>query len=288
VLVVTSLDMASAYQHTGVAACLAGQGQNLSCGGIEQSFRNHFQSLGGFVIFLYFLPLLTGLLLAAPIALELEQGTYQMIWSQSVSRTWWLMTRLGIVAAVSILVSLGFALLMTWWRSPLDHLDGRLSQGFDFEGTVLIAYTLFALALGVASGVVLRRTAPAIGVTITGFLVLRATVALLRPHYVAPVLTRWPLSAEPRVPGQSTDWVLNDGYMNRAGHEVIDVMSICSSTLPKGAMSSCLQHYGISYFRLYQPAGRFWLFQEIESAIFIVPTMALFGITVWWVRHHLT
>lgn len=288
VLLVTGLNMASDFEHTGVAACLAGQGQNLSCGGIERSFQNQFQSLDGFVVFLYFLPLLIGLLLAAPFAQEWEQGTYRMVWSQSVGRTRWLVTRLGLTVGVALLTSLALVLVMTWWRGPLDQLNGRFSQGFDFEGTVPIAYTLFVLALGVAAGAVLRRTVPAIGVTITGFLALRAAVVLLRPHYEAPVLRRWPLAAEPRVPTQSTNWVLNDGYMDRLGHQVNDVLSICSSTLPKAAMTSCLQEHGISYFRLYQPAGRFWLFQGIESAIFLVPAVILLGIAFWWVRYRVT
>jgi hypothetical protein len=35
---------------------------------------------------------------------------------------------------------------------------------------------------------------------------------------------------------------------------------------------------------LYQPAGRFWLFQAIETGIFTALALALVGFSVWWIR----
>jgi hypothetical protein len=38
----------------------------------------------------------------------------------------------------------------------------------------------------------------------------------------------------------------------------------------------------------YHPAGRFWLFQGIESAIFVSLSVALLAGTVWWMRFRVT
>ena len=38
----------------------------------------------------------------------------------------------------------------------------------------------------------------------------------------------------------------------------------------------------------YQPANRYWAFQGIETAIFIVVALLLVGLCFWWVRHRLS
>jgi hypothetical protein len=38
----------------------------------------------------------------------------------------------------------------------------------------------------------------------------------------------------------------------------------------------------------YQPANRFWAFQGIETAIFVVLALLLAGFCFWWVRHRLS
>jgi len=38
---------------------------------------------------------------------------------------------------------------------------------------------------------------------------------------------------------------------------------------------------------LFHPADRFWTFQSIETAIFLVFALSLAVATVWWVRWHL-
>ena len=77
---------------------------------------------------------------------------------------------------------------MTWWRRPLDATSSRLTDGFELEGLVPSAYTLFAAALVIAIGVVLRRTAAAIGLSLVAFLVARIAIAAwARPNYQDPL-----------------------------------------------------------------------------------------------------
>ena len=73
---------------------------------------------------------------------------------------------------------------LTWFRQPFDALYGRNDlSGFDVEGLVPVAYGLFAFALGTAAGAVLRRSIPALTVSLLAFVAVRATVATsLRPR----------------------------------------------------------------------------------------------------------
>ncbi len=184
-----------------------------------------------------------------------------------------------------------FSLLLTWWRGPLDAVSGsRFSYGFDLEGAVPVGYGLFALALGIAAGTVMQRTLAAMATTLAGFVALRGVIEFaLRPHYLSPVeLITDPGQGNPRA--YNGDWVLNDGftYLDRQGHAIssADAVNLCTGSA-KGATADfniCLHDHGVRLLNLYQPVERFWLFQGIESVIFLALAVALLGLAVWWVR----
>ena len=109
--------------------------------------------------------------------LELENGTYRLAWTQSITRRRWIATKLAAAIAVALLAALAMTLLITWWRTPLVHLQGRMDNSvFDFEGTVAAGYVLFALGLALAVGAVWRRTVPALVVAFVGYLASRIFV----------------------------------------------------------------------------------------------------------------
>ncbi len=285
-LLVTGLDMASSYQHLGVAACLTSY--TPTCGAIDSAFRDQYGTLSNAVVWLNLLPLFFGILLAAPFDLELEQGTYRLVWTQSITRTRWVALKLGLLVAAAVLISLALTALLTWWRTPFDQLDGSFApHGFDFEGTVQVAYTVFAVALGLAVGTLLRRTIPAVAISLVGFLVLRLGLeGWARPNYVPPVV-------KTTVPGalKRSDWLLDQYLQNRAGQQLsfLDVMRTCGITRGKqvSLSNSCLSQHGIVTVLTYQPADRFWQFQGIESAIFLGLAAGLLALTIWWVRERI-
>jgi len=69
-----------------------------------------------------------------------------------------------------------------------------------------------------------------------------------------------------------------------------DVTALCPT--PKGGTKdtyiACLHGHRLSELIFYHPAGRFWLFQGIESAIFVSLSVALLAGTVWWMRFRVT
>jgi hypothetical protein len=55
-------------------------------------------------------------------------------------------------------------------------------------------------------------------------------------------------------------------------------------------MQTCVAHLASKFHTViaYQPANRYWPFQIYETALFIVLALALAGLSLLWVRRHLT
>jgi hypothetical protein len=144
-------------------------------------------------------PGLIGVLLAAPFILDLEHRTYRLAWTQSITRGRWLLGKLGLAVVTAVAAAGALTLLLTWWRTPSVHLDGRLLNGnYDSTGTVVIGYTLFALGLAVALGAIWRRAAAALVLRFVGYFAARIFVDLsLRDHLVAPLRATYTGAREP-------------------------------------------------------------------------------------------
>jgi hypothetical protein len=136
-------------------------------------------------------PVLIGMFWGAPlVARELETGTFRLAWTQSVSRLRWLLVKLGLVGLASAVVGVLLSLMVSWWFSPIDKVTAnRFSPAsFGMHGFVPAGYALFAFALGATTGLLFRRTLPAMAVTLVGFIAARAIVAeWIRPHFMTPV-----------------------------------------------------------------------------------------------------
>ncbi|MHB1511175.1 MAG: hypothetical protein ACYCST_18715 [Acidimicrobiales bacterium] len=144
-------------------------------------------------------PALVGLFLGAPlVARELETGTFRLVWTQSVTRKRWLAVKLGLLGIAAMAVGGLFTWMADWWASPLDAVtQNRFGvASFSFHGIAPIGYSAFAFALGVTAGVLLRRTVPAIAITVAGFAAARVAVTYwVRPNLASPVRESLPLSA---------------------------------------------------------------------------------------------
>jgi ABC-type transport system involved in multi-copper enzyme maturation permease subunit len=242
------------------------------------------------VLWLYLFPLLIGLFVGAPlIAREWEQGTYRLAWTQSVSRSRWLTHRLCILAIVTLLASIIPALLASWWAGPQISITSTWSF-YDIRGLMPIAYALFAFALGTACGTLLRKTLPAMALTLLFFLVVHIAIAIwLRPHFLPPLMSPLLDPAAQSEPAQLQNGLtVQTQYTDSQGHAISfdQAFSVCSSS-PENT-DLCMHDHGIRYYSLYQPADRFWLFQSIESTLYIVLMLALLGLTAWLVRKRLS
>jgi hypothetical protein len=137
----------------------------------------------------FLIPLVVGVFWGAPmVARELETGTFRMAWTQSVSRTRWLVTKLTLVGLAAMVATGLTSLAVTWWSSPFDRIGQNQYGTFDQRDLVPMAYALFAFFLGVTAGVLIRRTLPAMAATLVVFIVARVVTAnWLRPRLLTPV-----------------------------------------------------------------------------------------------------
>jgi hypothetical protein len=290
-LIPAGIHMASVYSSSGTAACLAHTAASgAGCGNIVDAFQHQFEHAGPIVPWLNFLPGLFGVFVAAPLILEFEHGTYRLAWTQSVTRRRWLSTKLLAVYGSALLAAVVLTVLMTWWREPLDHLQGRMEPNvFDFEGIVPYAYTVFAVSLVLAIGIFTRRTVVAIAGGLLGYFVARIGVQTwIREHYVAPIKRVW----APGRPGPTNldhAWNIVSGPSNAAGVPLPfgkSSLGVCLSA-PKNAIESCLRAHHIYNIAVYQPASRFWLFQGIEAGLFAGVAVVLLAAALWWVTRRL-
>jgi hypothetical protein len=250
------IPMHDAYDREGVAACQAlmldrdVMGAGESCPETVSSFDDRYHALPGqFVSWLPFLPMLVGMLVGAPLlAREYEQGTWQLAWTQGVTRTRWLASKLSIVLGGVLALSAVFAAGVSWWFEPLAAQQFT-SGKFNHAPLVFPAYVMVAVAIGILAGVVVRRTIVAAAITVAGYLAVRLPVEFgLRPRYREPVATADPAVAE-------TGWNLHD---------------VEYSVGPGGEPTP-----GSAEVFKYHPDDRFWDFQLIETAILVGITVVL-------------
>jgi hypothetical protein len=277
-LVPTGIQMANAYHHDGLAACLP-INHSSSCGVELGDFRQRFQSLLDLANWFNLVPGLIGILLAAPFILELERGTYRLDWTQSITRGRWLLGKLGLPVVAAVLAAGALILLFTWWRAPSVHIDGRLESGnYDFTGTVVIGYTLFALGLALALGAIWPRAAASLTVAFVGYFAARIFVdSSLRNHLVTPLKATYKGARQPNFLNNA-DVISLHGTLH--GNQIVGGggFFLGSQKLAAPGMSNAVFHV------VYQPQSHFWPLQLTETGLFVGLAAVLILFAAWWTR----
>jgi hypothetical protein len=291
-LLITGLQMASQY-HSALTACAA----NHNCGNLPNTLFLGNHTVGFLVILTIGVPGLLGLFWGAPlVATELETGTTQFAWMQTITRKRWLAVKTGWVLLAAAVWGGAVSALVTWWSGPNNalQLDAFKANRFDIQGIVPVGYALFAVALGIAAGTLLRRTLPAMAVTLAVFIAVRVVITeVVRPHYMTAVTATYSL-ATGFVPSGSY-LQLNQGIRGPSGQVVSSTTNgpvfdgvpasgapaACQPLINSGnrGAPSCLMAHGYHGFVTYQPASRYWAFQGIETGIFVLLAAALIALT---------
>jgi hypothetical protein len=320
ILAITGSRLVHLYDTT-VVGCTSHGG----CADATNAFLSRFgflqRSLGPLMLLV---PVLLGIFWGAPlIAGELEAGTHRLAWTQSVTRTRWLAAKLSLVGSASMIIAGLLSLLTTWWWSPIDRLTmDRFGPGtFDERAIVAVGYAAFAFALGAAAGLLIRRTLPAMAVTLVLFVAARlAFVHWIRPYLIPPLhktialtraamgirvdtggtttLTIFPVA--PRIPNA---WAFSPRIVDASGRaqntplvtHACPKVSLPNRDAPGGGggpgavlrqLSACLKTVARTYHETvaYQPGSRFWAFQWMETAIFVAVALGLAGLCFWWIR----
>jgi hypothetical protein len=217
----------------GLPACQAMR----ACPGALSALHNDFRLIPSVTAALIAVPLLAGMFWAAPlVSREYEAGTHRLAWTQSVSPLRWITIKIVLIFGVLATAALALGLLATWTLDPLTAaFGGRYnSTWYAIQGIVPVACILFALAVGVAASALIRRTIPAMAVTLVAYAATRIPIEFIRARF-APITTRAytiPLSALLRNPGGApqytdvqsnlspSDWVQSITITDPSGHLV--------------------------------------------------------------------
>lgn len=282
----------------GPARCAGEAGANEACAASFRRLDDEYGFVENLLAAFYLVPVVIGAFLGAPLlARELEDGTWQLAWTQAVPRMRWLAAKLAALAGVTVALTGMFTAVLTWFRQPFDAWEGRFQyDAFDLEGLVPLAYALFAFGVATVAGAFLRRSLPAFGVAFGAFLAARMSVALLaRPAYATPLTTTEPVPAggskdqAGSVPSFA-DWTIERGYADATGRRLsaTEYYELEAAADRAGTnLSQFLHARGVQRFGVYHPADRFWTFQLIEAALFIAVAAVLIGVVVWRVRRRM-
>ncbi len=296
VLAITGRNLAHLYDISGIATCNA-QG---NCGTLDDAFLSHYKFLRSLLDpAMLAVPALLGSFWGAPlIARELETGTYRLAWTQSVTRTRWLAVKIAVVGLASISVAGLFSLMVTWWFSPITKVSmtgasplsvNRFTPGvFDARNIVPIGYAAFAFALGATAGLLLRRTVPALAVTLAVFAGIQTLVPnVIRPNLLpsTTITFRVNQATASRFTGIYTSgggaeihlvlpvphgaWVTSAPPVETASGQVAPASSHLNCMFSGGAPAKtrgpdlarivgCLARYDLHESVTYQPASHYW------------------------------
>jgi hypothetical protein len=297
VLLVTGTQMASQYQ-----SALASCGASHTCSNLANTLTLGSPVVSLLVTLTVVVPCLLGVFWGGPLlAREIETGTTQFAWMQSITRSHWLTVKVGWALLAAAAWGGAVSALVTWWSSPanaLQHQNFQPSQ-FDIQGIVPIGYAVFAVALGIAAGALLRRALPAMAITIGVFTLLRLVIGQdFRFRYMSAITRTFTFLHHPPLPTGA--WLVSGGIAGPGGqlpgsqagtgpHLSIDNVPISVSSLPSACRTlvfqgpqklfSCLSARGYHGFITYQPASRYWAFQGIETGVFVLLAAALIAVT---------
>jgi hypothetical protein len=307
-LLATGPGLRSEYAD-GLASC-----RSTGCGQFMDGFVDvHQKALLALTMIVLVVPALLGLFWGAPlVARELDAGTHRLVWNQTVTRYRWLTVKLLLVGASCALVA---GLLAWWvdrWTAPIhdaSRLDPRLPPGMSYaaSGVVPLAYAVFAFALGVTAGMLIKRVLPAMVVTLVVFIVAQFSVGILvRPHLapthtsIAPVtaatLQNFNISRDGITlsgdAGVAGSWLVSRHMVDASGARV-DVLPASLSNAPQCAPSlgkditSCLNLIAAKGYRqesIYHLPSQFWRMQWTEAGLYAGATAGLVGFCFWWLR----
>ncbi|MFI6462973.1 hypothetical protein [Streptomyces sp. NPDC050528] len=211
------------------------------------------------------IPFVAAAAAGALIGRELENGTADLAWTQSVSPSRWLATSLAVPAALltagtTVLVLLHRLLYdahqvpvtWQWWSDPT----------FNANGTIALVYPLLGLALGALAALVLRRAVPALGLAAIATALVHTVLGVARPH-LWPWVTRTGSVSTGYNPPPNV--LLGDqGAITATGAHVSDT---CFTD------HICAKAFDVTgYYVDYHPASHFWPLQLMETGIVLGAT----------------
>jgi ABC-type transport system involved in multi-copper enzyme maturation permease subunit len=292
------------FYDTKIANCEA-----QACYLARMDFRANFDdTISVMVVLLIAVPGLIGVFWGAPLVTqELEQRTDRLVWNQSVTRTRWLAVKLTVIGLVSAAVTGLFSLLLTWSLSRYDEVIGERFAALSFgsRNIVPIGYALFAFVLGTVVGMVVRRTLPAMAITLIVFAALQLLIPTVVRQNLMPPITET-VAVDTAVLNSGVGILLKEnntfdiqGYTAN-GSWALEFSSPllkadgspyvgedarpCLIPDDKQASDACTVAKNLHFEYTYQPGSRYWTFQWTELSMFVALSLLLTRFGFFWLR----
>ncbi|GLY47770.1 ABC transporter permease subunit [Lentzea sp. NBRC 102530] len=298
-LVLLRSSMVGAITSARLTECVERGGT--ACASVDQNaflddWSNLFQVAR---ILIIVLPILIGVFVGAPLfAQELEHGTHVLAFTQSVSRTRWMLSKLVVALVPALVVVAVLQYLVWWWLTAAGTLGPRINGAwhpvnFGIDHVSPVAYTLFAFAVGAFVGVVARRTLVAMTAAFGVFVVARFALDGQVNRFVTP---------ERRVAADGLTVDMRDGalsvgrgWLDAAGLEVpwdraVSVSDACRTTSSAATQGqeeflACMRESGLeNRYSLVLPESSTWIAHLYDAAIFGGFAVLLLAGTVWALR----
>ncbi|WP_319462586.1 ABC transporter permease [Micromonospora sp. RTP1Z1] len=240
-------------------------------------------TLGALSRLVQYMPLLIGVFIGVPVLTrEHEQRTLLLAWSQDVSPTRWLWTKLGLLGLFVTTVTTAVAGV----NDHLAHLETQVAPGNLFNyvpflntGMLPVAISICWFAVGVALGAAIKRTLPAVFGVIAGFIGLTYLVQWRYPTLMKP------LSAHLQVGGPDGGLLRDNalvvkggmidygsdgpsGAFDASGRQLsgVELQRLCPPDNGAGTMLSCYSNNHLLQHLQYQPGSRIPDFHLIVAA----------------------
>ncbi|WP_305784372.1 transmembrane transport protein [Symbioplanes lichenis] len=289
--------------YAGVLGCTPSE-----CAAARISFGNTYSrqlTLAGVLVLAT--PALIGVFWGAPLLTrELEERTDRLVWNQSITRVRWLAVKLAVLGLAAVVVSGALSLLLTWNASRYDQFLGErfVALNFASRNVVPLGHAAFAFTLGTVTGLLVRRTLPAMALTLALFAVVQlGEPALVRAHLMTPVTTSVAFdedamsrskgfgvspSGGAKILGYTMPgaWSLSEeaAVVNADGSPLTqEQLATCRSGNPEEHIR-CLTGLGLHFDYTYHPPSRYWTFQWIELSAYLAASLLLAGSGLWWLR----
>jgi hypothetical protein len=181
---------------------------------------------------------------------------------------------------------------------------------FATRGIAPLGYAAFAFALGTVLGLLIRRTLPAMAITLAVFIALQILfAAVLRPNLLPSTTATMPINATTMSqvggigtgpdssgpvqifdPGPAGAWILSATNLETTSGQEISAtqVSTCldNQSLDLTGLGACLAPDNLHIDYTYQPASNYWPLQWLETGLYLALATLLGGACFWRIRRH--
>ncbi|MFR9756662.1 ABC transporter permease [Streptomyces sp. TR06-5] len=209
---------------------------------------------------------------ATLVARERESGTAALSWTQSVTPARWLAAKLALPALVLVTSMTLLTAVNRWvWTSgdaSGDGMQGHWHDSLTFlsTGPAATAHALFALVLGAVVGLLLRRTLPALGITVGLVVAVQMLAAEFRGALwpTRTVTGPWPVDVPPYA------HILESGGVTATGERFgIEECRPFVEPGPEGILTPCIEKRDAVPYLDFHPFSHYWPLQWVETGILL-------------------